>query len=572
MMRNRFLIAISEDRGARECVTSRMSEVGQAGAKAPFAELGSALVFANATDCERPTPDSILIGKDFGRERGGKARGIANEAKTASAWGSCIVVTTHRDGPLSLFRPPFGNLSCFWTKTGCVTIAASDLELLFAAGLPRPKIDPTLLARHLAAEDLRRNDTCLSGISELRGGSELLVDPDRVRVHERWSPWDFTVEEAQIADAELAAQSLRDAAIACVSAQASAFGQILLKLSGGLDSSLVAACLKECGHPFLSLTLVTHDPAGDERAYARLAAGAAGSELVERFRIGSEVDLLQSAAARLPRPSARAFTQETVRIAGQVARERGCRAIFDGGGGDNLFCSLQSARPAADCLLSRAGRGQFVPTVVSIAELVQASIWRIAGRAWRISRRSSPEYRWSLDTRFLSTDACAEASGAVRHPWLDAPSGSLPGKTAHLALIAAAQSVAEGFDPLDEIPTFSPLITPALVETCLRIPSWMWFKSGCNRAIARLAFSGLLPPELAWRRSKGAPDGFIACLYESNRSKIRTMLLGGALQALGLLNRTDVQSFLDADGPVRGHDYLRVMQLVDAEAWARQWS
>jgi asparagine synthase (glutamine-hydrolysing) len=139
-------------------------------------------------------------------------------------------------------------------------------------------------------------------------------------------------------------------------------------------------------------------------------------------------------------------------------------------------------------------------------------------------------------------------------------------------LIAAAQSVAEGFDPLEEIPTFSPLIVPALVETCLRIPSWMWFKRGCNRAIARHALSGILPPELAWRRSKGAPDGFIANLYESNRSAIRTMLLGGALQAFGLLDRSGIQSFLDDDAPVRGHDYLRIMQLVDAEAWARNWS
>jgi asparagine synthase (glutamine-hydrolysing) len=572
-MQNRFLLAISEDPRITDCMKIRMSKRSELGIEAPFTQLGSAIVFTN-TKCERSAPDTIVIGRAFPRE-GGTALGIANEAREGivSAWGGCIVVSTHgRHGHLSIFRPPFGSLPCFWAKTECATLVASDIELLLAAGLPRPAIDPALLARHLAAEDLRRNDTCLSGVLELRGGTELLVRTDQVRVEERWSPWDFAAEDAQIVDAGQAAQCLRDAAIACVSAQASTFGQILLKLSGGLDSSLVAACLKECGRPFLSLTLVTQDPTGDERPYARLAASAAGSELLERFRIGSEVDLKRSAAARLPRPSARAFTQETARIAGEVARERGCEAIFDGGGGDNLFCSLQSARPAADCILSRTGRDQFVPTVVSIAELVQSSIWRIASRAWRISRRSSPAYRWNLDTRFLSSDARAEAPGAARHPWLDAPSGALPGKSAHLALIAAAQSVAEGFDPLEEIPTFSPLIAPALVETCLRIPSWMWFKRGCNRAIARHALSGILPPELAWRRSKGAPDGFIANLYESNRSAIRTMLLGGALQAFGLLDRSGIQSFLDDDAPVRGHDYLRIMQLVDAEAWARNWS
>jgi asparagine synthase (glutamine-hydrolysing) len=160
------------------------------------------------------------------------------------------------------------------------------------------------------------------------------------------------------------------------------------------------------------------------------------------------------------------------------------------------------------CLFARATLGQFVATARSIAELAPASLLEVCRRAWSIRSRALPAYRWLFDLRFLSSEASPIGEQAARHPWLDPPSAALPGKAAHVAMITAAQSVAEGFDAEDDLPTWSTLIAQPVVEACLEAPSWMSFEHGRNPArAARL-----------------------------NRATIRDMLFGGKLRSLGLLD------------------------------------
>ena len=113
--------------------------------------------------------------------------------------------------------------------------------------------------------------------------------------------------------------------------------------------------------------------------------------------------------------------------------------MFDGGGGDNIYCSLQSVRPAVDCLLADEGHGAFLSTAAAIAELTQVSLWTVARRAWLASWRRSPAYQSPLDLRFLSRSAREAAMSVAAHPWLEPPSDTLPGTAAHVALIVAAR-------------------------------------------------------------------------------------------------------------------------------------
>lgn len=528
-------------------------------------------------------PDGLIVGPLFMRGRDGPVMLSESDQRLAIAssgqwlvdqcWGGYVaLIGDPSSETVQLVRAPLGDLPCYWSREGSTLLLASDLALLRAATAGRHPIDPEMLARHLAAPDLRTGRTCLTGISEIQGGERLRVEGATAVTETIWSPWRFMSRKRQLGDRAEAARRVRDATLHCVAARASEHKRILLKLSGGLDSSIVAASLASAKIGFCALNLVTKDPLGDERDHARAVAHYLDVPLTERLRDPRGVDLALSAAARLPRPSARAFTQESQRAAGIVAADSGCDAVFDGGGGDNLFCSLQSARPAADCLMSGAGSGYFWSTATAIAQLSQASLWMVALRAWATSRRTEGvAYPWHVDTRFLSPEASVVARPAGDHPWLAAPDQSLPGKVAHVALIAAAQSVAEGADVEDALPTFSPLISQPLAEACLLTPSWMWFGPRGNRAVAREAFASTLPAAIIERRSKGAPDSFIAELFEASRPLLRTMLLDGNLQRLGLLDRPAVEASLAATGPLRGHDYLRLMQLADAEAWTGCW-
>jgi asparagine synthase (glutamine-hydrolysing) len=580
-MRPRFLAAVAEDvsslRNARKVLRGIASRSGGR----IVLEQGPAVVLAAGEPVRPIGPDGVLIGPIFQRgasadlsaDDEGAALRTAGASLMCSRWGGYVALILHRETDcVHLVRAPLGDLACYWSVGRGVLLIASDLALLLEAGFPSPAIDVPSLIRHLAAEDLRRSETCLSGVHELRGGDRLNIRRGTAVRETLWSPWTFAAAGEFITDPDEASRRVRSAVVECVGARAAEFNRILLKLSGGLDSSIVAAALPEAQRPFTALTLATEDPAGDERSHAALVAKALGVPLIDRYRDVSRVTLDRSAAADLPRPTARSFTQESSRIATEVATAGDCDAIFDGGGGDNVFCSLQSARPAADCLMSVRGRGHFWATCAAISQLAQASIWMVARRGWAISMRRSPDYVWGLDRRFLSNEAKADLTGEAPHPWLVAPRGALPGTAAHVALIAAAQSVTEGFDPREGLPTCSPLISQPIVEACLQIPTWLWFENGRNRSVARRAFRPLLPSATVQRRSKGAPDCFIADLYDANRGLIRQMLMDGVLRQLGLLDVAAVEKELDEDPPVRGQHFLRIMQLTDTEAWARCWS
>jgi asparagine synthase (glutamine-hydrolysing) len=488
-------------------------------------------------------------------------------------WGGYVAfIVDERSKSVTVLRSPLGDLPCYYWRSRGFTLVASDVASLIAAGMPRPSLDADALARHIGAEDLRRAETCLHRIRELPGGECLVIAGSELSSEICWTPWSFAHRGNEITDPDQAAEVVRTASMMAVMAQAQSFPSLVLKLSGGLDSSIVAACLARSGTRFTALNLVTEHPAGDERAYARAVAEHLKVPLEERLRRVEDVDVAQSAAARLPRPTARAFTQASAVLASEVAAKTGSAAVFDGGGGDNVFCSLQSARPVVDCLLDHSGRGSLWPTAQSVATLADVSVWAVLRRAIAISLRRSASYSWQFDTRFMSDDAAAIARRTIRHPWLDAPSDARPGKAAHVALVAAAQSVAEARDVDDALPEYSPLISQPVVEACLRVASWLWFADGQNRFAARRAFTSDLPPKVINRRSKGAPDCFVADLFEANRGKIRDMLLGGVLDQAKLIDTGAIATQLDDEAPVQGHEFLRIMHLADAEGWARNWA
>jgi asparagine synthase (glutamine-hydrolysing) len=136
-------------------------------------------------------------------------------------------------------------------------------------------------------------------------------------------------------------------------------------------------------------------------------------------------------------------------------------------------------------------------------------------------------------------------------------------------LLVPAQNLVEAINAGAAFPALSPLASQPVAEACLRVPSWHWIAPGRNRAVARRAFADRLPREIVARRSKGEPTGFVARLFEDRRAQIRELLLGGWLAEHGLLDRTAIARALAPEGPVRDRAFLRLMELVDAESWAR---
>lgn len=527
-------------------------------------------------DAERRT---VLIGAAFDREgRQVDRLNVPIDADTATIadwafkkfWGSFVIV---RGGgcATTIIRDPSATMPCYVLRSNGTIVAGSHIRDMTAAANASPGVDWRRLIRHLRAVQYRDEATSLIGVTELLPGSMLDLDSDVPISHPLWSPWEFARRDRFVEDRQEAVTLLRQTIMLVTRAWGSQFRHGLLSLSGGLDSSILAVGLAQAGVASTAVTMLSGTASGDEERYAATIAAHLGIPLEVRHLLDVSVDVAVSNATHLPRPTARMFWQGADRLLEDVATIRGVDAHFHGGGGDNVFCFLQSVAPILDRIeVDGFGRGA-MRTLRDIC-ILTGSDWRDAGtrvlRRWLSGRRS---YRWSVDDTFLSTLAKAWAPPDFDHPWLDLPSDGLAGSAAHIALLLAIQNYLEGYRRELTAPVIAPLLSQPLVEMCLRIPSWMWCQGGRNRSVARDAVADLLPPEILARRSKGTPDGYSMAIYEAQRLRIRDFLRNGALAGQGLLDLAAIDRIVTREGPVCGFGYARILSLCDVEAWVQSW-
>lgn len=580
-MRRRYLV-VSRYAGLREsdrgCIADRLGSSEGLSLRFDSDEL---VVFAETSLSLNRSGNAVVLGSVF--DRGASiARTVLDEADmhaiVASGgqhlierhWGTYVALLPVVDGGLDVVRAPFSDLGCYHFFDDGLWLIASDAGLLRQASTRKIAINWTALARSLGRGEMMGAETCLNELNEVRGGDRVTLAPDgSVGSMSLWSPWAFAREPYD--DEQEALRDLRGSVKVAVQGAVSSCRYVLVMLSGGLDSSIVSACLKDANARFGSMTLVSEDAGGDERDYAHLVAAACGVPLVEVDRDSCAVDMLHSSAALLPRPAARSFTQESERSTAALAIRDGAQAIVDGGGGDNVFCSHRSVAAVADCLLTEGFGPNFWKTAAALGGLAEAAVptvaWRAVRRAWFRRRATRPP----IDISLLSANAREIALGQLDHPWLAVPHGTLPGKAVHIALLAVAQAIVESSYQPDAIARLSPLMSQPVVETCLRIPSWMWFAPVGDRAAARHAFAADLPAAIINRRSKGSPNMFAAGLIDRNRETLRAMLLDGMLAAEGMIDTDAIRRLLDDPAPVRSYQFTRILRLADVEAWARAW-
>jgi asparagine synthase (glutamine-hydrolysing) len=534
-----------------------------------------------ASGAASATTSGILLGDLFGRATADRlsdpdiaallARPEANRRIVEQCWGDYAVF--HADAEASMvLRAPFGDVPCYWSILGDRVVVASTIALLRCFGAPSPAVDWAEVARFLAATEYRGGSTCLAGIAELQGGEVLDVSDKRVTTRWAWSPWAFLPEDRRGVTIEAAAAGVRDAVVAAVEARAPGSAPVILLMSGGLDSSIVAAALAHAGRSALGLTMVTDDADGDERTYARAVAEHLGIPLTEARRVLADVDLSRPLSPRLPRPTGRPFAQSTDATLAALAAAHGVEVAMNGGGGDNMFCSLQSPAPLLDRIACEGlGRGTWA-SLRDTAELADVSVGAVARAALHRRLTRGPAFRWPLDRSFLNQARDLEPRGMRSHHWLAPPPGALPGECAQVALLLAAKALVESVDRDQQPVVRSPLVAQPVAEAVLAAPSWLWLERGRNRAVARRAFATTLPGMVIDRRSKGTAASFMSQIVETRRTALRDLLLGGVLAQNQVLDAAAVTAWLEAAGPARDLGFARILQLADAEAWARSWA
>jgi asparagine synthase (glutamine-hydrolysing) len=215
----------------------------------------------------------LVIDKASGRRLSALWPGVNLDADFAGRhWGAYALVQVGVGGGLNLLREPSGTIPVFRVQRGPLALAASGPEPMLAAGMPRWTPDLHFLRHWLCFPFLRTARTGVEAVRELLPGTAVHGpgEPNTI-----WSPWAYA-KQSPAPSWEEATAALRDALLHCVPALVPDQGKIVLQLSGGLDSSIVAAALAQAGHSFTAVTFATRAADGDERAYARDVASRLG--------------------------------------------------------------------------------------------------------------------------------------------------------------------------------------------------------------------------------------------------------------------------------------------------------
>jgi asparagine synthase (glutamine-hydrolysing) len=529
--------------------------------------------------CLRQGEDACILGRLF--ERNGPARQLLSLDPGASAaifnsggqslpfsfWGGYLLAIAGKEG-VRVLRDPSGALPCYYSEAHGLCAFASSAEILVAAGLVDIEIDWPGLALHFFSGGVPAARTALCGISELLCGFAVNVAAKKGRQEPCWSPWDHVHDEARAA--ESASDRLRRTIDHHVAASASGYGRLLLSLSGGLDSSILAASLARAGADTVCLTMYGDDPAGDERVFARALCERLHLPLIEwKYELQS-IDITKALGAHLPRPSDRtqALAYEHAHL--EAAAEIGAEAFATGNGGDSVFNYSQSAAPIADRFLDEGFGLDLARTLGDVCRQTGCSMFDAAASAWRLARRGRA-YRCRPTPLFLAQDRLAELGASVPdHPWLHPPADALPGKAAHIAsILRVQQSLEPGRAKV--LAVLNPLMAQPIVEACLAVPTWNWRKGGRDRSLARTAFADVLPELVLKRRLKGSPAGFAGQILDRFRKAIRERLGDGHLVKHRIVDGAALDRMLRDEHPVSDEERVRILEFVAAEAWLDSW-
>jgi len=274
-------------------------------------------------------------------------------------WGEAMVdrlngmfafaVLDRRRGVVLLARDRMGIKPLHYAIDGKRLVFASELKALLRDPALRREIDPVALDQYLAYEFVPSPRSIVLGIDKLQPAHILTwsVRDGTHRIRRYWSPELGVADGHRSLDEE--SERLREVLRESVRKELISDVPLGVFLSGGIDSSAVAAMMTQLGGDVKSFSVGFADRSFDESRYARQVAHHLGTEHRE---LTLEPDMLLGLIPKLPslldEPMGDASIIPTYLLSEFTRRH--VKVALGGDGGDELFAgypTLQAHRLAA---------------------------------------------------------------------------------------------------------------------------------------------------------------------------------------------------------------------------------
>ncbi|MBB5772533.1 asparagine synthase (glutamine-hydrolyzing) [Brevundimonas vesicularis] len=386
-----------------------------------------------------------------------------------------------------------------------------------------------------------------------------------------WTPSDFARRSlSRRWTLDEAIETLTTAVDDAVAGLAGLDGSLAAEVSGGLDSSSVAASLVRRAEVPVALWLNAYGATqeADERVYVHALAQTLGiSPTFAPHATGSLTEPLLEQISGDFRPGLNALdVHHDLEWARRVA-EAGASALMTGKGGDSIF--LQNASPDVftDLWKARGWRALLSKDAARLAARNEVSVWTMIQRA----RRDTRQQGFSLlrdDTLLPSR----EEAPTLSHPWLAGSEAFGPAKIRQIAGVIDSVS-RHGPSLLTEtIDVRHPFCAQPVIEACLAIPTALLTIGGRDRGLVRRAFADRLPALIAERRSKGDMTRIYGRMVLSSLDVLRPWLLDGRLAASGLIDRARTEAALTEEALMWKGQFGAIIRAAAFEGWLRVWT
>ncbi|HTX05226.1 MAG TPA: asparagine synthase (glutamine-hydrolyzing) [Steroidobacteraceae bacterium] len=500
-----------------------------------------------------------------------------------------IALWDRKSKRLLLARDRMGVKPLYYSLRGGNLWFGSEVKCILAAGGSSRSVDPLGVDQLLTFEYTASPTTLLEDVRKLPPGAWLTFSGGKLQQGRFWS-LPARAPAPPLETGELA-ERVRETFLGAVRRQLASDVPLGAFLSGGIDSSILVAAMKEVSPtPPLTFSIGFGDPTYSELAHARAVAAHCGTQHHEEILTPDYLAVLPEVISQLDQPIADFSVFPTLLVA-RIARRRVTVAL-GGDGGDELFGGYDTYR--ADSLSARLLDWQPKP-VRAAAEWLARGLPLGRGkrglanelRRFLEGARLPPTWqhlRWMMflseeqRPQLYSSEFRAHVAGAaealVRTALEASAADRLEAQMRCDLKLYLPEDILAKVDAMSMASSLEarvPYLDNEMVDLALSIPSGLKVRGGERKWILKHAFARSLPPRVLRRGKEGFSMPMKHWLRHEWNPLMHELLSRESLAAEGLFQPRYVERLMrEHESGTRNHSHL-LWALMVFQLWRERF-
>jgi asparagine synthase (glutamine-hydrolysing) len=391
-------------------------------------------------------------------------------------------------------------------------------------------------------------------ISKLEAGHYLAVKGEEVQIKKYWAPA-YTVDRSRT-EAQWT-EALEDTMISAFKYRMVSDVPVGVFLSGGIDSSLLAAILKKHYGPIHSFTIGFEESGFDESVYARQVANHLKIDHTEKtLKLAEAKEILQQFYTVYDEPFADTSGIPTACVT-RLAKENGIKVVLSADGGDELFAGYTHYQKAARLYQML----QSVPLQKYIAALSRKLIppaarkkifaWNFEHKLYALEELMGAGNPTHFFEAFIANQATAEVNRLLNtsasETYLanplkeDEPLQHMMAWDLKYYLTDDLLVKVDRATMYHSLECRDPFLDHRLVELAMQMPLDLKIREGKNKYIVRKLLQKHVPEQFFERRKQGFSIPIFAWFSQELDALFKTHLSSDRISAVGLFNTAEVE-------------------------------